>query len=188
QGVAMEDPSGIRQMIDAWQSPDRGPDRVRKYLLDAGVIFSADRRILETWLVKGRYSIRAVSGAEEDLLMLAEKGLPIKQLRLPKTVGILRASGSGCCISAFANAPHPNAAKLFANWFLTKEGQTTIHTTIPNLSRASLRTDIPWGQVVKSQRRTAGKKYAYPDADPKSGDRNKEIQDKVRKIWASRQR
>ena len=188
QGVAMEDPSGIRQMIDAWQSPDRGPDWVRKYLLDAGVTFSADRRILETWLVKGRYSIRAVSGAEEDLLMLAEKGLPIKQLRLPKTVGILRASGSGCCISAFANAPHPNAAKLFANWFLTKEGQTTIHTTIPNLSRASLRTDIPWGQVVKSQRRTAGKTYAYPDADPKSGDRNKEIQDKVRKIWASRQR
>ncbi len=188
EGVAMEDPSGIRQMIDAWQSPDRGPDWVRKYLLDANVTFSADRRILETWLVKGRYPIRAVSGAEEDLLTLAEKGLPIKQLRLPKKVGILRASGSGCCISAFANAPHPNAAKLFANWFLSKEGQTAIHMTIPNLSRASLRTDIPWGQVVKSQRRTAGKKYAYPDADPKSGERNKEIQDKVRKIWASRQR
>ena len=188
EGNAMEDPSGIRQMIDAWQSEDRGPDWVRKYLTGGNVTFSADRRILETWLVKGRYPIRAVSGAEEDLRTLAEKGLPIKQLRLPRKVGILRASGSGCCISAFAKAPHPNAAKLFANWFLSKEGQTAIHTTIPNLSRASLRTDIPWGNVEPDQRRTPGQVFAYPDADPKSGDRNKKIQDKVRKIWGARKR
>jgi iron(III) transport system substrate-binding protein len=188
EGGAMEDPSGIRQMIDAWQAPDRGPEWVRKYLTGGNVTFSADRRILETWLVKGRYPLKAVSTAEEDLRTLAEKGLPIKQIALPKKVGILRASGSGCCISAFANAPHPNAAKLFANWFLTKEGQTAIHTTIPNLARSSLRNDIPFGKVEKDHRRTPGKKYAYPDADPESGARNKKIQQKIMKIWRSRQR
>jgi len=188
QGGAMEDPSGIRQMNDAWQSADRGPDWVRKYLTGGNVTFSADRRILETWLVKGRYPIKAVSTAEEDLRTLAKKGLPIKQMSLPKKVGLLRASGSGCCISAFANAPHPNAAKLFANWFLSKEGQTAIHTTIPNLARSSLRNDIPFGHVEKDHRRTPGKKYSYPDADPKSGARNKKIQNKIMKIWGSRQR
>lgn len=188
EGGAMEDPSGIRQMIDAWQSPDRGPEWVKKYLTGGNVTFSADRRILETWLVKGRYPLKAVSTAEEDLMELAEKGIPIKQGSLPRKVGILRASGSGCCISAFANAPHPNAAKLFANWFLTKEGQTLIHTTIPSLTRSSLRTDIPFGKVIKEQRRTPGKKYSYPDADPKSGERNKAIQNKIMKIWKSRRR
>jgi ABC-type Fe3+ transport system substrate-binding protein len=101
---------------------------------------------------------------------------------------MLRASGSGCCISAFKNAPHPNAAKLFVNWFLTKEGQALIHTTIPNLSVSSLRNDVPFGQVIEEQRRTPGKKYFYPDADPESGARNKKIQDEIMKIWESRKR
>ncbi len=101
---------------------------------------------------------------------------------------MLRAAGSGCCISAFANAPHPNAAKLFVNWFLTREGQTIIHKTIPNLARASLRNDIPFGQVIKDHRRIAGKTYRYPDADPESGARNKAIQKEIMKIWNSRQR
>jgi iron(III) transport system substrate-binding protein len=188
EGTAMEDPSGIRQMNDAWQAADRGPDWVKKYLTGGNVTFSADRRILETWLVKGRYPIKAVSTGDEDLRTLAEKGLPIKQMSLPKTVGVLRAAGSGCCISAFANAPHPNAAKLFANWFLSKEGQTAIHTTVPNLARSSLRNDIPLGNVVKEHRRTPGKKYAYPDADPKSGARNKKIQNQIMKIWRARKR
>ncbi|HEY2918059.1 MAG TPA: extracellular solute-binding protein, partial [Candidatus Binatia bacterium] len=118
QGQGMGDPSGIRQMIDAYFEPDRGPEWVRTYLTTAGVTFSDDRRILETWLVGGRFAVQFVSTAEEELRALAKKGLPVKQIFLPKQMGMLRASGSGCCISAFANPPHQNAAKLFVNWFL----------------------------------------------------------------------
>ena len=185
---AMEDPSGIRQMIDGWQSPDQGPDWVRKFLTEAGVTFSADRRIAETWLVGGRFPLKAPTRAEEELRTLAKKGIPIKEGSIPAKVGTLRASGSGCCISAFKHAPHPNAAKLFANWFLTKEGQTLIHTTIPNIEVSSLRNDIPFGQVSVGQRRIPGKIYIYPDAHPESGARNKAIQKKIRKIWESRKR
>jgi iron(III) transport system substrate-binding protein len=185
---AMEDPSGIRQMIDSWQTEGMGPDWVRKFITEAGVTFSADRRILETWLVGGRFPIKAPTGAEEELRTLAQKGIPIKEGVIPAKEGMLRASGSGCCISAFKNAPHPNAAKLFINWFLTREGQTLIHTTIPNLSVSSLRNDIPFGHVIEEQRRTPGKKYLYPDSDPESGARNKKIQDEIMKIWESRKR
>jgi len=187
-GQGMGDPSGIRQMIDSYFEPERGPEWVRTYLLNAGVTFTDDRRILETWVVGGRFPLQAVATGSEDLITLAKKGLPIKQIFLPKQVGLIRAGGSGCCISAFANAPHPNAAKLFVNWFLSKEGQTLTHTMIPNIDRSSLRNDVPIGEVVPDQRRAAGVEYAFPDADPKFGARQEEAQKWILKVWESRQR
>jgi ABC-type Fe3+ transport system substrate-binding protein len=187
-GQGMGDPSGIRQMIDSYFEPDRGQEWVRTYLLNAGVTFSDDRRILETWLVGGRFPLQAVVTGTEELTALAKKGLPIKQIFLPKQVGLVRAGGSGCCISVFSNAPHPNAAKLFANWFLSKEGQTLTHTLIPNIDRSSLRNDIPFGEVAPDQRRKPGVEYAFPDADPKFGPRQEEAQKWVYKIWESRQK
>jgi iron(III) transport system substrate-binding protein len=187
-GQGMGDPSGIRQMIDSYFEPDRGPEWVRNYLLNGGVTFSDDRRILETWVVGGRFPLQAVATGSEELVGLAKKGLPIKQIWLPKQVGLIRAGGSGCCISVFANAPHAHAAKLFVNWFLSKEGQTLTHTMIPNIDRASLRNDIPFGEVVPEQRRKPGAEYLFPDADPSFPARQEEAQKWVLKIWESRQR
>jgi iron(III) transport system substrate-binding protein len=187
-GQGMGDPSGIRQMIDSYFEPDRGQEWVRTYLLNAGVTFSDDRRILETWLVGGRFPLQAIATGTEELTALAKKGLPIKQMFLPKQTGLVRAGGSGCCISVFSNAPHPNAAKLFANWFLSKEGQTLTHTLVPNIDRSSLRNDIPFGEVAPDQRRKPGVEYGFPDADPKSGPRQEEAQKWVLKIWESRQK
>ncbi len=187
-GQGMGDPSGIRQMIDSYFEPDRGQEWVRTYLLNAGVTFSDDRRILETWVVGGRLPLYAVATGSEELIGLAKKGLPIKQVFFPKQQGVIRAGGSGCCISAFAGAPHPNAAKLFINWFLSKEGQTLTHTMIPNLDRSSLRNDIAPGEVVPEQRRAPGVEYAFPDADAKFGARQEEAQKWIYKIWESRQK
>jgi iron(III) transport system substrate-binding protein len=187
-GQGMGDPSGIRQMIDSYFEPDRGAEWVRTYLLNAGVTFSDDRRILETWLVGGRFPLQAVVTGSEELTTLAQKGLPIKQIFLPKQIGLIRAGGSGCCISVFANAPHPNAARLFANWFLTKEAQTLTHTLIQNIDRSSLRNDIPFGQVVPDQRRAPGVEYVFPDADPAFSARQEEAQKWILKLWESRQK
>jgi iron(III) transport system substrate-binding protein len=187
-GQGMGDPSGIRQMIDAYFEPDRGPDWIKKYLLEAGVSFSDDRRILETWLVGGRFPLHFVATAEEELKALAKKGLPVKQLFLSKQQALLRASGSGCCISAFANPPHANAGKLFINWFLSKEGQTLTHTMIPNMDRATLRNDVPLGEAQPEQKRAPGKEYFFPDSDPTFSAKQEEAQKWVYKLWESRQK
>ena len=187
-GQGMGDPSGIRQMIDSYFESDRGPEWVRKYMMDTGVTFTDDRRILETWVVNGRFPLQFIATGTEDMVALAKKGLPIKPRYMVKKAGVLRAAGSGCCISAFANAPHPNAGKLFINWFLSKEGQTLTHTLIPNLDRASLRTDVPMGEVLPQQRRGFGKEYAFPDADPKFGARQEEAQKWIYKLWESKQK
>jgi len=48
-------------------------------------------------------------------------GLPIHALPSPKE-GTYVSGGSGHLVM-LKNAPHANAGKLFANWFLSKEGQ-----------------------------------------------------------------
>ena len=78
----------------------------------------------------------------------------------------MSASGSGCCIIAFNRAPHPNAAKLFLNWYLSKKGQTLIHKMVPDLERQSLREDIPLGNVVAGWERRPGVDYFFTTADP----------------------
>ena len=186
QGQAMNDPSGVRQMADSWNEPDRGPEWVRKYLTDGGVTFSSDRRILENWLVGGRFHLWPVTQAADEMLELQSKGLPIASVDLHKERAALRAAGSGCCLAVFERAPNPNAAKLFVNWFLSKEGQTLTHSTIPSLDRASLREDIPQGQAVKDHIRPAGASYDFPDADPTAGARMDKAQAEVMKVWESR--
>jgi len=187
-GQAMGDPAGIRSMVDAYFEPDRGPKWVQTYLLEAGVTFSDNRRILETWLVGGRFPLQPLPSNSRELTMLARKGLPVKRVWLPKQRSVLEAATSGCCISVFTNAPHPNAAKLFVNWFVSKEGQTLTHTKIPFLERMSLRNDIPFGEVTPDQRREPSLKYRFPDAEPGFGAEQEKVQKWVMKIWESRQR
>ena len=58
-------------------------------------------------------------------------------------------------------APHPNAAKVFINWLLSRRGQIALQKrTLTGESPAdSLRTDIPKEDVPYLNRRLEGIKY-----------------------------
>ena len=57
--------------------------------------------------------------------------------------------------------PHPNAARLFVNWLLSREGQTALQraANTPYNSEESLRTDVPKDMVRSEVRRVDGIKY-----------------------------
>ncbi|MEK7215936.1 MAG: hypothetical protein AAB289_10115, partial [Chloroflexota bacterium] len=57
-------------------------------------------------------------------------------------------------VLAYNKAPHPNATKLFVNWLLTKEGQTSICRHLPS---NSARTDVDIFNKVGAP--TPGVKY-----------------------------
>ena len=62
-------------------------------------------------------------------------------------------------------APHPNAAKVFINWLLSREGQTLFQKVIsvPGDARNSRRIDVPKDHVpADGQRRD---KMSYFDTD-----------------------
>ena len=61
--------------------------------------------------------------------------------------------------------PHPNAARVFVNWLLSREGQTALQRVAdtPNNSEESLRTDIPKDMVRSEVRRVDSVKYIFVD-------------------------
>jgi ABC-type Fe3+ transport system substrate-binding protein len=58
-------------------------------------------------------------------------------------------------------APHPNAAKVFVNWLLSREGQTVFQRVMsqPGDSRDSRRIDVAKDHVPPAERRRDGMKY-----------------------------
>lgn len=56
-------------------------------------------------------------------------------------------------------SPHPNAAKLFINWFLSRRGQIVYQES--HGDRDSLRIDIPKDKVPVMGRRVMERKYLF---------------------------
>ena len=73
-------------------------------------------------------------------------------------------------VSLVNRAPHPNAAKVFINWFLSRNGQIAVqklgHPSDPPNSR---RVDIPKDELPSYNRRVEGTKY-FDVSDPAFSD------------------
>ena len=77
------------------------------------------------------------------------------------------ASGS---LALLNRAPHPNAAKVFINWLLSREGQTLFQKVIsvPGDARNSRRIDVPKDHIPPDEQRRDGMPYFDTDnADTK---------------------
>ncbi len=64
-------------------------------------------------------------------------------------------------INIINKAPHPNAAKVFLNWFLSREGQATFQRAEVDAGSPSdsLRVDIAKDYIPEPDRRRSGVKY-----------------------------
>ena len=111
-------------------------EALRKLFVEQEPVYARDTRQITEALIRGQYAIAI--GPSRTILepfLTAGVGRNVKALDLPE----LRSLNMEA-IYLYNRAPHPNAAKLFINWALTREGQTafTQHTQIP-----SRRTDVP---------------------------------------------
>ncbi len=79
----------------------------------------------------------ALSFNDFRIKTVVEKGLPIKWL-YPNEGTVTQ----GSYIAVMADARHPNAAKLFLDWFLSQEGQ---QTAVEVGGYISLRKDVALG-------------------------------------------
>jgi iron(III) transport system substrate-binding protein len=177
----------VGEMQNIYFQPDMGIEWIRAFFNQAEAKFSDDVRIRESWIVGGSVPIAFSDGdIDRELAKLEKAGMPVAMRSIPFKLPFLTAGGSGCCIQVYNRAPHPNAAKLFLNWFLSKEGQTAMHQITPGISRQSMREDIPIGNVPAASRRVAGKQYIFRDADPKYVAQDKEQRDSIVEAWKSR--
>jgi ABC-type Fe3+ transport system substrate-binding protein len=97
----------------------KGEDYLRR-LVGQKLFVARDLRLLGDNLTKGRIAITVGMGYSE-LLPFIKAGLPVVPLPTPKE-GVFATGGYGH-LSIIKNPPHPNAAKVFVNWLLGRDGQ-----------------------------------------------------------------
>ena len=141
--------------------PDMGPEFVRKLFADTDITLYRDRRQGLDWLAAGKFPICFwCEGVDKANV----QGLPVDTFgRMKEGAGL----SAGQAILTYVNqASHPNAAKVFVNWFLSRDGQLNFQKALGKADEGSpdsLRIDIPKDDVDPKSRRLDGVKYLDTD-------------------------
>ncbi|TWA57331.1 iron(III) transport system substrate-binding protein [Azospirillum baldaniorum] len=99
-----------------------GEEKTRAFLADQKLVLAGSNRQLADWVAQGAYPI--TSGlSPSEIATLHEKGLA-REVRALKTPPAQTAWTPGWgAVALLHKAPHPNAAKVFVNWLLSREAQ-----------------------------------------------------------------
>ena len=102
--------------------PDLGPDFIRALGKQQLTIFKDYAQEVDA-VGQGRYPV-LIGTADFVVVARAKQGVPIAIVdarQLKEGTDVSPANGT---LALFNRAPHPNAAKIYINWLLSKEGQT----------------------------------------------------------------
>jgi iron(III) transport system substrate-binding protein len=163
--------AGLRML---YYHPDIGPQYVTRLFDEMDITLSRDSAQMINWVSVGKYALGFfIVGTEVANAILKQK-LPIGQFSgnhfkeggmVSPTVGT---------VSLPNVAPHPNAAKVFLNWFLSRDGQIEYQKHFIERTGGeqgnSLREDIPKDYIPPDYRRMPGVRYlvsSSENADPK---------------------
>jgi iron(III) transport system substrate-binding protein len=142
-----------------------GPEFIKKLYGEMEVSIARDYRQPVDWLAGGKFSL-CIPCVSDEMDKAMQQGLPVGQILNLKEGGTL--SSSGGTLSLLQNAPHPNAAKVFVNWLLSREGQAQVQKGRkgrPRTGSNSLRVDIPKNDVPEELQRKDGVDYFAADDD-----------------------
>lgn len=144
-------------LIFFYHHPELGPEFIRQLFGTMDMTFSRDQRQMTDWLAAGKFALCISCRAER---LVEGIGLPIDVLEQSVwKEGGHTTPGLGA-LGIPSQAPHPNAAKVFLNWYLSREGQMAFQRIgRPGEHPNSRRIDIPKGDVSPEQRLVDGRKY-----------------------------
>jgi iron(III) transport system substrate-binding protein len=173
--IAVIDPRGPGAREGArlvYYHPELGPKFLTRLMSEMEVTLSRDYRQAVDWLAQGKFAFLFFCSSRE-VLEAKEKGLPVNILNpsMMKESGGLDAGASTFVL--MDKPAHPNAAKVFVNWFLSRDGQIAAQKNDDKYD--SLRIDIPKGEIMPLHRRVEGAKYLllwtpeWMDMKPVSG-------------------
>lgn len=118
------------------------------------VFITRDNRMLVEWVAHGKYAI-AIAARPEEIALFKKEGAPLMHVTPEEGIGLTTGSGGLALIDRPA---HPNAAKLFVNWLLSKEG-VTLWSKAGDVQSARL--DVPTDFLSPEKIRQEGVKYYY---------------------------
>lgn len=123
-------------------------------------LMTRDQDLQVTWVARGKYPI-AIWPSLGALAKFIDADAPIRPV--VKIKEGTHAGSTGSALGFFNKAPHPNAAKVFINWFLSREGQ---RISEKNVRKQTRRIDVPPEGLKEFEIRLPGVKY-YPKVDEK---------------------
>jgi len=139
--------------------PELGPAFLKKLYGEMQVTVSRDPRQMTDWLATGKFSLCIRCNAGSEVGKAVQQKLPIGYLDTEEWKEGGSSSAAGGTLGILNRAPHPNAAKLFVNWFLSREGQMALQKYGRPDAHNSRRIDIPKDDVDFYNRLDEGKKY-----------------------------
>jgi iron(III) transport system substrate-binding protein len=114
-----------------------GEGMLTELLTRQALVVANDVRQQAEWVIRGRYPI-AIGLTPDAFLVFQEQGLALN-IRPLKDGGRSISTGTAG-IQLLNRAPHPNAAKVYVNWLLTRAVQARLATATKQNSR---RLDVP---------------------------------------------
>jgi iron(III) transport system substrate-binding protein len=143
-----------------YHHPGLGPKFIYRLFSEMDLTLSRDFRQGIDWLAQGKFPL-ALFFSSSDVKKAGRQGLPVEVLDNSHfKEGVPMGVGFGT-LTLLKNAPHPNAAKVFINWYLSRRGQSALQKEMTKIADSpdSLRIDIPKDDVALDNRRVDGVKY-----------------------------
>ncbi|HEX9443747.1 MAG TPA: extracellular solute-binding protein [Candidatus Binatia bacterium] len=167
--IVSQDPNGNGMgppLVFYYKNPELGPEFVRRFFGAMDLTFGRDRRQITDWLASGKF---AICLACREATRARDQGLPVDEFDTGEwKEGAYITSGGGS-MSLIKGAPHPNAARVFINWFLSRKGQAALQKYSDLYGEAapnSRRVDIPKDDLPAESRLIKGRKYlVIPDIE-----------------------
>jgi iron(III) transport system substrate-binding protein len=164
---------GSRLFSYFYYNPEVGPRYLRRLFGEMELTASRDRRQITDWLANGKFAIALRTAPDASTLNDARaKGLPVNWFPPSHFKEAVAISGGPAHVAVVNKAPHPHAATLFINWFLSREGQLIVQNIAAKQGDGvdSLRIDIPKDMIPPAYRRGEKTKFFDMDAPEHAND------------------
>jgi len=147
-------------LLILYHKPGLGSEFVRRLYSETGITLFRDRRQGTNWLAVGKFPVCIFC---RDIDRAKKQGLAVEEVEPHQLEEGSSIGGGGSSVLVLINqAPHPNAAKVFINWYLSRQGQM-VWQKVMNVKEVepsdSMRIDIPKDDVLPDARRVEGRKY-----------------------------
>lgn len=137
--------------------PELGPEFLKRFFGGMDITFSKNFPQMTDWLAREKF---AICMGCKDSMQAKRQGLAVDDF----DTGVWKEGGSfstgGGSMALLNRAPHPHAAKVFINWFLSPKGQIALQKLgDPDDPPNSRRIDVPKTDVPKDNQLVEGRKY-----------------------------
>jgi ABC-type Fe3+ transport system substrate-binding protein len=155
-------PRAVGAIGDGWRlfyfHPGLGREFLKRFYGEMDITLSRNQVQMLDWLAVGKVALAFFTSTTE-VENAIRQGLPIANFFAPnfKEGGIVNPYVGRMCL--LNRGPHPNAAKLFVNWILSREGQISFQNAFVPRTQGqqgnSMREDIPKDIIPPPARREA---------------------------------